>query len=63
MAALQRLRQNQDLAIILVEQRIQEVLELCNRIYILNRGRMLDNGQHREALTRQEIEDAYFHGR
>ena len=63
MAALQRLRQNQDLAIILVEQRIQEVLELCNRIYILNRGRMLDNGQHREALTRQAIEDAYFHGR
>ena len=63
MAALQRLRQNQDLAIILVEQRIQEVLELCNRIYILNRGRMLDNGQHSEALTRQAIEDAYFHGR
>ena len=63
MAALQRLRQNQDLAIILVEQRIQEVLELCNRIYILNRGRMLDNGQRREALTRQAIEDAYFHGR
>ena len=63
MAALQRLRQNQDLTIILVEQRIQEVLELCNRIYILNRGRMLDNGQHREALTRQAIEDAYFRGR
>ena len=63
MAALQRLRQNQDLAIILVEQRIQEVLELCSRIYILNRGRMLDNGQRREALTRQAIEDAYFHGR
>jgi branched-chain amino acid transport system ATP-binding protein len=63
MAALQRLRQNQDLAIILVEQRIQEVLELCDRIYILNRGRMLDSGQRREALTREAIEDAYFEGR
>jgi branched-chain amino acid transport system ATP-binding protein len=63
MAALQRLRQNQDLAIILVEQRIQEVLDLCNRIYILNRGRMLDSGQPREALTREVIEAAYFEGR
>jgi branched-chain amino acid transport system ATP-binding protein len=63
MAALQRLRQNQDLAIVLVEQRIPEVLELCNRIYILNRGRMLDSGQRREALTREAIEDAYFEGR
>jgi branched-chain amino acid transport system ATP-binding protein len=63
MAALQRLRQNQDLAIILVEQRTQEVLELCNRIYILNRGRMLDSGRRREALTREAIEAAYFEGR
>jgi branched-chain amino acid transport system ATP-binding protein len=63
MAALQRLRQNQDLAIILVEQRIQEVLDLCNRIYVLNRGRMLDSGQRREALTREAIEAAYFEGR
>jgi branched-chain amino acid transport system ATP-binding protein len=62
MAALQRLRQNQDLAIILVEQRIQEVLELCDRIYILNRGRMLDSGQRRELLTREAIEAAYFEG-
>jgi branched-chain amino acid transport system ATP-binding protein len=63
MAALQRLRQNQELAIILVEQRIQEVLELCNRIYILNRGRMLEGGRRPEALTREAIEAAYFEGR
>jgi branched-chain amino acid transport system ATP-binding protein len=62
MAALQRLRQNQDLAIILVEQRIQEALDLCNRIYILGRGRMLNRGQPREALTRDAIEAAYFKG-
>ena len=63
MAALQRLRQNQELAIILVEQRIQEVLELCNRIYILNRGRMLEGERRPEALTRKAIEAAYFEGR
>jgi branched-chain amino acid transport system ATP-binding protein len=60
MTALQRLRQNQELAIVLVEQRIQEALELCNRIYILSRGRMLDRGRPREALTREAIEAAYF---
>jgi branched-chain amino acid transport system ATP-binding protein len=62
MAALWRLRQNQDLAVILVEQRIQEALDLCNRIYILSRGRMLDRGRPREALTREAIEAAYFKG-
>jgi branched-chain amino acid transport system ATP-binding protein len=60
MAALHRLRQNQDLAIVLVEQRIQEALELCNRIYILSRGCMLDGGRPREVLTREAIEAAYF---
>jgi branched-chain amino acid transport system ATP-binding protein len=59
MAALQRLRQNQDLAIILVEQRIQEVLDLCNRVYVLNRGRIRESGR----LTREEIEAAYFEAR
>ena len=62
MTALQRLRQNQDLAIVLVEQRTQEALDLCDRIYILSRGRMLDGGRRREALTREVIEAAYFEG-
>jgi branched-chain amino acid transport system ATP-binding protein len=63
MTALQRLRQNQELAMMLVEQRTQEVLDLCDRIYILSRGRMLDSGRRREALTREAIEAAYFEGR
>jgi branched-chain amino acid transport system ATP-binding protein len=63
MVALQRLRQNQELAIMLVEQRTQEVLDLCDRIYILSRGRMLDAGRKREMLTREAIEAAYFEGR
>jgi branched-chain amino acid transport system ATP-binding protein len=63
MEALRRLRQNQDLSIILVEQRTQEVIDLCDRIYILSRGRMLDAGRKREILTREAIEAAYFEGR
>jgi ABC-type branched-subunit amino acid transport system ATPase component len=63
MTALARLRQNQELSMMLVEQRTQEVLDLCDRIYILSRGRMLDSGRRREALTREAIEAAYFEGR
>jgi branched-chain amino acid transport system ATP-binding protein len=63
MEALRRLRQNQDLSIILVEQRTQEVIDLCDRIYILSRGRMIDAGRKREMLTREAIEAAYFEGR
>jgi branched-chain amino acid transport system ATP-binding protein len=63
MEALRRLRQNQELSIILVEQRTQEAIDLCDRIYILSRGRMLDAGRKPETLTREAIEAAYFEGR
>jgi branched-chain amino acid transport system ATP-binding protein len=60
MGALHRLRQQSDLAIMLVEQRTQDILDLCDRIYILNRGRMADGGRRREELTLEAIEAAYF---
>ena len=60
MRALHRLRQQKNLAIMLVEQRTQDILDLCDRIYILNRGRMVDGGHRREELTREAIEAAYF---
>jgi branched-chain amino acid transport system ATP-binding protein len=60
MRALHRLRQQKNLAIMLVEQRTQDTLDLCDRIYILNRGRMVDGGHRREELTREAIEAAYF---
>jgi ABC-type branched-subunit amino acid transport system ATPase component len=46
-----------------VEQRTQEAIDLCDRIYILGRGHMLDTGRKREMLTREAIEAAYFQGR
>jgi branched-chain amino acid transport system ATP-binding protein len=63
MEALRRLRLNQELSIILVEQRTQEAIDLCDRIYILGRGRVLDAGRKPETLTREAIEAAYFEGR
>jgi branched-chain amino acid transport system ATP-binding protein len=63
MNALHKLRQDRSLSIMLVEQRIQETLDLCDRIYILNRGRMMDKGSPRHALSREAIEAAYFEHR
>jgi branched-chain amino acid transport system ATP-binding protein len=57
--ALRRLRQDAKIAILLVEQRIQNVLDLCNRFYILNRGRLHEPAQGTH-MTRAEIEAAYF---
>jgi branched-chain amino acid transport system ATP-binding protein len=63
MEALRRLRQDQNLSIMLVEQRIQEVLDFCDRVYILSRGRMVQSGRTRDTLTRESIEAAYFERR
>ena len=60
MGALHQLRQQKNLAIMLVEQRTQDILDLCDRVYILNRGRLVDGGRRREELTRDAIEAAYF---
>ena len=63
MEALRRLRQDQNLSIMLVEQRIQDVLDFCDRVYILSRGRMVESGRTRDTLTREFIEAAYFERR
>ena len=63
MEALRRLRQDQNLSIMLVEQRIQDVLDFCDRVYILSRGRMVESGGTRDTLTRESIEAAYFERR
>ncbi len=63
MEALRRLRQDQNLSIMLVEQRIQDVLDFCDRVYILSRGRMVESGRTRDTLTRESIEAAYFERR
>ncbi|MFI4986961.1 MAG: ABC transporter ATP-binding protein [Alphaproteobacteria bacterium] len=60
MQALKRLRQDENLSIILVEQRIQDALDLCDRIYILSRGRMQDIEGTPGRLRREDIEAAYF---
>lgn len=60
MGALRRLREERNISIMLVEQRTQEALDLCDRIYILSRGQLRDTGRSPSALTREEIEASYF---
>ena len=63
MDALRRLRQDQKLSIMLVEQRIQDVLDFCDRVYVLSRGRLVESGRAPNTLTREFIEAAYFERR
>ena len=62
MEALRRLRRDQYLSIMLVEQRVQDVLDFCDRVHILSRGRIVES-MPAAALTREAIETAYFERR
>jgi branched-chain amino acid transport system ATP-binding protein len=60
MEALHRLRKERSLAIILVDQRIREALELCDRTYLLNRGRLQINGVPSADLSVEDVSAAYL---
>ena len=59
LGALLRLREETQTTILLVEQRIQNVLDLCGRFYVLNRGRVTEP-RPEARMSRAEIEAAYF---
>ena len=63
MEALRRLTPGSELSIMLVEQRIQDVLDFCDRVYVLSRGRLVESGRAPNTLTRESIEAAYFERR
>jgi len=57
--ALLRLRGDAQTAILLVEQRIQNVLDLCGSFYILNRG-FITRPEDGTRMSRTQIEATYF---
>jgi branched-chain amino acid transport system ATP-binding protein len=58
--ALQRLRER-DRSILLVEQRVDIALEVCDRIYVLSGGRIVDQGRAADMGTEgRALIDAYL---
>jgi branched-chain amino acid transport system ATP-binding protein len=60
--AIARLRELESTAVILVEQRIQEVLELCQRVYVMESGAVLLEGTPKALAADDRIARAYLGG-
>ncbi len=57
---LRHLYESQDIAIVLVEQNVRAALELADRGYVIEGGRIVAEGQAQDLLGREDIKDAYF---
>ena len=59
--AVARVAEQQDTAVLLVEQHVRKALEYCDRAYVMHRGRIELSGSADELLGRiGEIEDRYL---
>jgi branched-chain amino acid transport system ATP-binding protein len=59
-ASLVRIREAQPLAILLVEQRVVEALELCDRGYVLEAGHVVLEGKRDVLLRDERVRRAYL---
>lgn len=50
------------LTVLLVEQRVVEALELCDKGYVLQNGRIVMSGSPEQILNNQHVRDAYVGG-
>ena len=57
---IEYIRRTHGLTILLVEQRAAEALELCDRGYVLETGRMILSGTHDVLMTNVEVQRAYL---
>ena len=57
---VQQIHQARGLAILLVEQRVAEALESCDRGYVLETGRMVLTGTHETLISDQRIKQSYL---
>src|SRR6266849_5058376 len=55
-----RIRRERQLTILLVEQRVVEALELCDRGYVLETGRVALEGTHTTLLADPRVQRAYL---
>jgi branched-chain amino acid transport system ATP-binding protein len=57
---IDRIRKSRRLTILLVEQRVVEALELCDRGYVLETGRVALEGSHATLLADPRVQRAYL---
>jgi branched-chain amino acid transport system ATP-binding protein len=58
--AVAQIRQARDLTILLVEQRVVEAVELCDRAYVLETGRIVLEGDRERLLADPRVQRAYL---
>ena len=58
--SITKIRERQRLPILLVEQRVVEALELCDRGYVLEAGRLALSGDRRALLADERVQRAYL---
>jgi branched-chain amino acid transport system ATP-binding protein len=58
--SITKIRERQRLPILLVEQRVVEALELCDRGYVLEAGRLALSGDRRTLLADERVQRAYL---
>ena len=57
---IDRIRRERRLTILLVEQRVVEALELCDRGYVLETGRVVLTGRREALLADARVQRAYL---
>jgi branched-chain amino acid transport system ATP-binding protein len=57
---LKQLYESTGVAIVLVEQNVRMALELADRGYVIEGGKIVADGEAKELLNREGIKDAYF---
>jgi len=57
---IEYIRRTHGLTILLVEQRVAEALELCDRGYVLETGRTILSGSHDVLMSNAEVQRAYL---
>ena len=57
---IQRIHQEQAISVLLVEQRVGEALESCDRGYVLESGHLVMSGTHQELMQGSRIKKSYL---
>lgn len=50
----------QDIGLLITDHNVRETLDICNRAYILNEGRMLADGPPNSLLNNKQVQDVYL---